>query len=55
MESQQQINKELEKAGISSPNAWPSTGIESVTSGVYTSEDHAFSIQFELEHVFDKM
>lgn len=55
MESQQQINKDLEKTGVTSPNAWPPTGLESVTEGLYVSEDQSFAVQFELEHVFDKM
>jgi len=55
MESQQQINKDVEKTGVTSPNAWPPTGLESVTEGLYTSEDQSFAVQFELEHVFDKM
>jgi 3-deoxy-D-manno-octulosonate 8-phosphate phosphatase (KDO 8-P phosphatase) len=53
MESQQQkINL---PSSPSQSNALPPVGIESVTGGIPVGVENEMMVQFELEHVFDKM
>lgn len=55
MESQQQVNQNLDPFGPDGLTPLPPTGIPSVTGGLEMGQDNEWSVQFELQHVFDKM
>lgn len=55
MESQQQVNQNPAPRDPASPQPLPPVGIPSVTGGQQVGLENEQSIQFELEHVFDKM
>jgi len=55
MESQQQVNQTTGQVVPSTPQPLPPAGIPSVTGGVEVGVDNAMTVQFELQHVFDKM
>ena len=55
MESKQQINQGAGQVVPATPHPLPPAGIPSVTGGVAIGQDNALTVQFELEHVYDKM
>jgi len=55
MESQQQVNQGLGQIVPNAPQPLPPAGIPSVTGGVVVGVDNEMTVQFELQHLFDKM
>ncbi|MDO8366607.1 MAG: HAD-IIIA family hydrolase [Saprospiraceae bacterium] len=55
MESQQQVNQGVGQIVSTEPHALPPAGIPSVTGGLVVGLENEMTIQFELQHVYDKM